>query len=286
MGKTLNSIKNQQSKWADKEEIEISSKGYCWGLEKNLFQNLDEDGGTRHDFEDAGGGELYGKMNAVHSSSALACNFFDYWRNREKIHVAHALGIKEEVSRIEFEKSFRTGLRGTPPHLDVVFTFLGQAIFAIESKFTEPYDKGKSKNDFAKSYFPNEEKLWEKAGLDLCQGVAEKMHRAQLRYQHLDAAQLLKHMLGLAKWGKESGKNWTLLYLWFNPGELGGAEAKRHKCEIKRFICAVSHDGKVGGGGKIRAMTYQELFANLSRELDAAHEAYRAYLAQRYFPEK
>ena len=91
-------------------------------------------------------------------------------------------------------------------------------------------------------------------------------------------------MLGLAKWGEESGKNWALLYLWFNPGE---PEADSHEDEIERFANAVRRDdGRVGDRGEFRAMTYQELFKELSKKLDASHEEYREYLTQRYFPEK
>ena len=114
------------------------------------------------------------------------------------------------------------------------------------------------------------------------------MHKSQLRYQHLDAAQLLKHMLGLAN-SRGTGepmcyKNWTLLYLWFNPG---GPEAEHHEKEIKQFIGEVSRGGKVGGGGKIRAMTYQNLFEELSQKLGDLHKEYKNYLIQRYaFPGK
>lgn len=282
MGKALKSIRCQQRKWAGEENI--SPKGYRRKLKDNLFQNLDNR--TRRDFERADGNELYGKMNAVHSSSALACNFFDYWRVREMDSLAHAMDIKENIDSIGFEKPFRTGLRRTPPHLDVVFCLSDQTIFAIESKFTEPYDKSKRKNDFAESYFPSGKKLWKEKELVLCQGVAEKMHKSQLRYQHLDAAQLLKHMLGLAN-SKGTGepmcyKNWTFLYLWFNPG---GPEAECHEKEIKQFISEVSRGGKVGGGGKIRVMTYQNLFKRLPKKLGDSHkeyQAYKYYLDQRY----
>jgi len=280
MSEALKSIKCQQKKWAGEENM--SPKGYRRKLKDNLFQNLDER--TRRDFEKADGGELYGKMNAVHSSSALVCNFFDYWRNRVNTFLAGAMGIEERINSIEFEKKFRTGMKGTPPHLDVVFTLSNQTIFAIESKFTESYHRNKSKNEFAKSYFSDGKKLWKEKELDRCQAEAKRIRESPSRYHHLGAAQLLKHMLGLAKWGKESEKNWTLLYLWFNPG---GPESDRHEEEIERFTEAVCRDdGKVSDHGEFCTMTYQELFEKLSKKLGSSHGDYREYLAQRYFPKK
>lgn len=280
MGEALKRIRCQQRKWAGEEEIGISSKDYCRKLKDNLFQNLDKD--TRHDFEDGDGNELYGNMNAIHSSSALVCNFFDYWRGKNSASLADALGAGK-VRRICFEHKFPTGM--SKPNLDVVLFCDDGTVFAIESKFAEPF-RGKKKNSL-KKYFSRESEIWKNSDLDRCQDIAQKLHNGELRFRHLDAAQLLKHMLGLAKWGKESGKNWTLLYLWFNPGELGGSEAKCHECEIKQFINEVSHDGlNVGGGGTICTMTYQVLFRKLFRELGDSHKEYKKYLCQRYFPEK
>ena len=94
-------------------------------------------------------------------------------------------------------------------------------------------------------------------------------------------------MLGLAnhknKQSKRYGK-WEILYLWFDST---GKAVEHHRQEIDEFIKAVGNDdGAVGGGGKIRAMTYQKLFGKLSKKLNASHEEYREYFTQRYFPGK
>jgi len=276
MGEALNSIKAQQRKWAGGKNI--SPKGYCRKLQDNLFQKLDED--TRHDFEEADGGELYGKMNAVHSSSALACNFFDYWRGAEDSSpLAEALEFHAKIHNLEFEGKFNNGVSRIPPNLDVVLTRPDQTILAIESKFTEPFSGSNNKNHLKQAYFSGGKKRWSELGLSGCQKLAKELGQEHC-YEHLDAAQLLKHMLGLAN----CEKDWTLLYLWFNPG---GPEAECHREEIEQFIDEVSRDGgKVGGGGVIRAMTYQDLFKSMSENLDGKHEAYRKYLEERYFPDR
>jgi len=266
-------IKNRQRDWARARPMQLSSTGYsCMRFEDNLFQPMNSN--TREEFEEGKGGELDGKMRALNSSSALACNFFDYWRGKNAAPLAGALGVNK-VCGVCFEQKYSTGV--SEPHLDVVLSYDEATVFAIECKYSEPFYSGKRKDFLKEKYFPKGQKLWDKNGLPHCQAVAQKLHKRNLCYHHLDTAQLLKHMLGLAN----CEKDWTLLYLWFNPG---GPEAECHEDEIEQFIHAVSRDGgKVGGGGAIRAMTYQNLFNRMSNNLDDSHKEYKKYLKERYF---
>ena len=213
-------------------------------------------------------------MRALHSSSALVCNFFDYWRNQDKSALADALGIKQRITRIAFEKKFPTGLHGTPPHLDVVLTLSNETLVAVESKFLESYYAGKNKNLLRASYLPDATELWSQKGLPHCQQLAKNLHHKHFKY--LDAAQLLKHMLGLAN--DEHKRQWKLWYLWFNPG---GSAGEEHQKEIEQFIDAVNGDGE-----KVRAITYQSVFNRLSKKLGDQHAGYKDYLAKRYFQNK
>lgn len=87
----------------------------------------------------------------------------------------------------------------------------------------------------------------------------------------LDAAQLVKHALGLRK--AFGDKGYRLLYLWFDAG---GPVADEHRKAIIRF------GEEARGEIPFDAMTYQELFAHLwaSGEADPEH---LAYLETRYF---
>ena len=59
-------------------------------------------------------------MRTLHSSSALAAKFSDFWTNRDKDPLLTAIGIDGETPEpLRFERRFPTGLKGTPPHLDV-----------------------------------------------------------------------------------------------------------------------------------------------------------------------
>ena len=91
---------SRQIQWATNQGIAlIGSKGergrcaYTLTLEQNLFKPLVPD--VRKYFEGAVGGELRGipsKMQAVHSSSAIAVNIFQYRINRPYI-TASACGF-------------------------------------------------------------------------------------------------------------------------------------------------------------------------------------------------
>jgi len=285
-------IKDQQREWARAKYLSLSSTGYsCVRLEDNLFRPMNSD--TFDEFKKGDGDELDGKMRALNSSSALACNFFDYWRHvKDASSLAGALGVAD-VHGLCFEQKFTTRLPGKPPNLDVVFQVSDDSLLAIECKFTEPYSGDiAKKNRLADSYFlhKNGQKkgLWGDKELHGCQDVAQRLREEELCYHHLYAAQLLKHMLGLANPKNKQSKrykSWDLLYLWFESTSRDSTEC--HKQEIDEFIKNVANnDGAVGDGGTICAMTYQDLFEKLSKRLDSAHEEYRKYLAQRYFSEK
>ena len=270
--KSANSIiRSRQQLWADNGKIELDRQNWCVRLEDNLFQGLNPE--AREEFEQADGSELEGKMRAPHSSSALVCNVFDYWRGQDNSPLTDALGTGAPVTRIKFEEKFPTGVGPRSPNLDVALFLADDTLMAIESKFAEPFYDG-AKSPIQDKYFSEGKQRWSEAGLPHCQKLAENLRdqeKLREQYRHLEAGQLLKHMLGLASGAQE----WELLYLWYDPT---GQESDNHRKEIEHFIKAVS-----GDGDRVRAMTYQSLFSRLSAKLDAAHTAYTDYLRQRYF---
>ena len=270
----IRTVKAMQADWASSADIPLDLDGYCSTVEHNLLCPLSI--GCRRSFEDGDGSELgkngtRGKMQAVHSSSALACNVFDYWTDRDSSSLRRALGLTETLSDIRFEQKFPTGLGGNPPNLDVVIRTAGPSI-AIESKFLEPYQPSPSKSTFRDTYFAAGRQLWSDKGLDRCQELAGEIHRGAAKYRLLDAAQLLKHMLGLAS--AEHG--WRLICLWFRaPGLAGDLHAR----ELDHFANRISADGLYFG-----ASTYQQLFGRLSSDAAAhEHSHYLTYLSKRYF---
>jgi len=173
-------------------------------------------------------------MQAFHSSSALVCNVFDYWRSQLLLGqspavLTTALGVPVSVKQMQFEQIQRTGLGGTPPHLDVVLRADGSKPFFIESKFTEPYQPHSTEGTFTKSYFPNSGELWGKLGLTRCENLARRINASQEQFPRLNAPQLLKHILGIANTFQ---KDFTLLYLWY---DYPSSEAAEHRAEVETF---------------------------------------------------
>lgn len=273
MDATRSEILQQQLSWAAAHGVVVDAKGYTAAVEDNLFQPLSA--ATRADFVAGSGDELgstdrKGKMCALHSSSALACNVFDYWRTRDLSAVSRALDLGVTAKALRFEAQFPTGLDGVPPNLDVALDADGVTV-GVECKFTEPFGSSKSSQPFKSKYFPAGNQLWREAGLPACQELAEGLQKGVPQLKHLNAAQLLKHVLGLAKLGTRS---FRLIYLWY---AWTGLESETHASEVAAFAAAIDKDVH------FRALTFQQFFGVLGASLKAEDSGYAAYLGERYF---
>jgi hypothetical protein len=263
----------RQREWAERRGIEIDSAAYVLRLNDNFFQDLSSD--SRAEFSDADGGELgvpgiRGKMQALHSSSALACNVFEYWRERNASCLESALGLSSAIDGVRFERKFPTGLPGAAPNLDVVLELNDGSFAAIESKFLEPY-YGRHAPGFKTKYFEDDQRRWETVGYPNCQRLAEALNSSEDEYRWLHAEQLLKHILGLGA----SGRKWELIYLWYDAAD---AAASGHSAEVDRFAEVVTTDGI-----QFRSMTYQTLFAAIESRAGDSERLYVDYLRDRYF---
>ena len=211
------------------------------------------------------------KMQAIHSSSALVCNAFGYWYDASnKSPLQSALGSTGKIVRIEFEDAKRTGLGGIPPHLDVVIYCEGM-VYAIESKFSEPYQEEKNEIVMrSKSYDPA---LWRNKGLDKCADLVGLINSGKMngRYKYLSINQLLKHILGLAH---NHGQAFELLYLWYEVPS--AVESNAHKDEVENFKALL------GDEVNFKSITYQDFFQVLKRACDGHHKKYFNGFSARY----
>lgn len=269
-------VSNAQRSWADRQDprIEYDRDGYCLGLRQNLFQALTEC--TRRELDEGDGAELgkngqRGKLQALHSSSALVCNVFDYWRGRDLAVVANALDIKDRICEMSFERKFPTGVGAKAPNLDIALSLSAGGYFAIESKFTEPLSKSKKHSFLKEKYFDEQINRWTERGLPGAQKLANDLRAGQINFDYLDVAQLLKHMLGLAG----GGSKWNLLYLWFDTGT---AIADLHQQEIALFTESLEADRVY-----FSSTRYQDFFQRLSSIAGSEHTPYLSYLRSRYF---
>ena len=281
-------IITKQIQWALNRGISlIGSQGkrgrpaYTPDLNQNLFETLDPV--IKKSFESGDGGEINGspnrpaKMQAVHSSSALGVNIFQYWQTIEQIpKIAAACGFCRRGNRISekivfedkypIDKSFRY-----PPNIDVVIHNSSSARykrFAIEYKFSEAYSN-QGDHGLKRKYI-DLEGIW--SDIPNLRGLAKELCPKDSTFIYFHPAQLIKHILGMKKaFGK---KGFRLLYLWYN---VLGEEGAIHQEEIDRFIQIARSDDI-----KFHALSYQELIARISAEHRSEHQNYVKYITERY----
>lgn len=274
--KSYNYIKAKQTAWARRRGLTLTDstndgrgeKNYVKETNQNIFQGLSEK--TNEQFEKGQGNELKNKMRALHSSSAIAVNIFQYWKNEDEVRViAKACGFcyphNQDDFSLEFERKFEITPKSVP-HLDVVIeNTTKNKILAIESKLTEPFSHRGLKG--IEKYYIDKD-LWQ--GLSSLYGLAKKLCPDNKCFEYLDVAQLIKHILGL----KKQKQKFRLLYLWY---DVAGEESEKHRKEISEFA-EIAKSDKID----FRFMSYQELISKLSEKLYVGNEEYINYITDRY----
>ena len=283
----------RQINWAENRGLDlVGSKGdrgrlaYTRTLNQNLFEPLTP--GVLAQFMAGDGGEIPlhpepgipGKMNAVHSSSALGVNIFHYWNRLNLVsEIAAACGLcqsgsaKQWVLRFE-EKLKIAGIKSARcPNIDVVIYDREEnptKLFAVECKFTEAYG-GRQHPGLKQAYLDCED-LWPE--IPALRSIAEEIAGEDQVYHHLHPAQLIKHVLGCRSKLAGTNGSFRLLYLWYDA--LGAAGAT-HQAEIDRFSEACKSDGV-----RFHALSYQELIANIAQRHRRQHPYYVKYITERY----
>lgn len=270
--------------WATRKGIHLQgsagdrgAKNYTLTVGDNLF------GGSlmpvvRKAFECGAGGELRGDiptMSALHSSAAMTVNLFQYWASGADFGgLNECLELSDRpVASAVFESRFpvcpSAAERGfmTDPHLDFALRYCGGGRVGVECKLFEPYGRLSAKR-LSERYLTLDS--W--AEIPHWRRLAERLCDNGDGYRRLDAAQLVKHALGL-KAGAERG-SWRLVYLYLDaPGE----EAAEHTTEIRRFQEAIASDGRV-----FSAVSVQEFVLRMVSRIRQDHPEYVDYLAERY----
>lgn len=311
-------IKERQRIWAKRNEVKMrdGDEYHTYDENCNLFRSLPEK--TREAFDKANGGELKGDpkpMTALYSSSALCVNVFQYFEKNlnnhnfalELLKACNLIDKKRyngKITAFEFECT-KYPIKGenkkiiSKPNIDVVIEIeskRGQKqIFAIESKFTEPY--GSIDNFLKDDYYKNENKnIWENLGklFDILniEQTDEETHKVKRagkevsetgkfilkNYRYLHALQLIKHVMGIMcseEWENQK-KNVTLVYIWYDTL---GEDGFNHRNEIEKFKKLIEDNTPI----KFRHITYQELICNLLNQLPYnEHKDYLDYISERY----
>lgn len=307
----LEFIKAKQQSWAKRRGLELvggtisnrGEKNYSHNLADNLFEQLTKE--SLASYKSGDGGEIkdtktrLAKMKALHSSSAIVVNLFQYWQNKDIYPIlyasklstkhlfrtdfriedinfqqtkAHSILKNDFGTKIKFEEKFEISedkfLFPHSPNIDVVIRDSQSTVYAIESKFTEPYNSRKSEG--IKQKYVENISFWD--GLPNLYEFAKDISPNNNKFLYLDAAQLIKHILGLKKSYKKN--DFHLLYLWY---DVIGKDGVEHRKEVEQFAEIVQKDNI-----KFSHTTYQETIIKLSKKFYDGNEEYCNYLTDRY----
>lgn len=321
----LEFIKLKQQSWARRKGLTLTGgtipdrgeKNYLSNLSDNLFENLTEasikcyhsgDGKETKDSK-----TRLAKMKALHSSSAIVVNLFQYWQGKDVCPILNACKLSSRTNKTgymmknigsasptatpitphplnyeikfegQFEISKNKSLFPRTPNIDVVISTPISDI-AIESKFTEPY--GSNKHKGLKQKYVDKISFWD--GLPNLYELAKEISPDNTKFRYLDAAQLIKHILGLKNNGDKYNsqikptrngrrlftRSFHLLYLWY---DVTGKEGVEHRKEIEQFAEIARKDHI-----KFSHITYQEVILKLAKEFYEGNEKYLAYMTERY----
>jgi hypothetical protein len=188
------------------------------------------------------------KFCAAYSSSALVVNTFGPFR-RLPDHLT--LAGYTDFRKSQFERKCPTGLRGIPPNLD--FLAAGpNTIVAVESKFLEPLRPTKAlfKESYNSLIQTQAEPAWQTAYRELLVDPT--------KFTQLDAAQLVKHYLGIRNTFRDCGVAQVLLYLFWEPTNAEEIlEFREHRNEVALFSRAVEESEM-----RFVALSYSQLWQN------------------------
>lgn len=212
-----------------------------------------------------------GKFSSPVSSSCLAANAFAWFNERPHLLPPFAgLPVGAPLS-VNVEVQMRCPWRGgVHPWLDAAFETDAHLV-GIESKRFEPYRDAKTV-DFSAAY---DRDVW--LGLEPYDNVRRRLAAGDISFDHLDAAQLIKHALGLSTQGRKSGKASILVYLFAEPATHAGkalaAAIAKHRLEVALFSELVA-----GASVHFCASSYRDWIATWPEEHDVAAHG-RAVLA-------
>lgn len=283
-----NYILEKQIAWANRNNIKLvgskinrGKQAYTTKLEENLFESLLPQ--TIAEIDNGDGGELKGnathsaRMCAVHSSSAIGVNIFQYWKNKSVSDIAYALGLCHKDNKlskeIHFEQKFQISNKfRRSPNIDVIIKNNDKSnikVFGVECKFSEAYSS-RTHPGLKEKYISEISEQWKDIPelFEFAKGISPN----DKKYEHLHPAQLLKHILGLKKAHGKSG--FRLLYLWY---DVLGNDGYQHQKEIKHFSDIVKRDNI-----KFHSISYQELLIKMKNKLYAGNKKYINYMMNRY----
>lgn len=227
-----------------------------------LLPHLDRDSILKI-YEAAPGGEIRsGKFANPASSAALAANVFGWFLDRpeELLIRTGPDGVFQNVQSVTLEAEVRFPWHGgRHPSLDALIRTQDRLI-GVEAKRYEPF-RSKTAPAFSDAF---DRDVWK--GLEAYNLLRKSLQAGDIVFRHLDAAQLIKHALGLAAEADRSGLEPVLIYLhaapqhWPDGRDVPTSQKIAHFAEIDTFNAAVAGDRVV-----FLPMSYRELLESWRR---------------------
>jgi hypothetical protein len=233
--------------------VSLDEKGYVSDASLNLVEGVALSD-VEADLRQGDGNELKEKFRAAHSSAALAVNAFGPFKAQSAAAVPL---LNRRFTGLCFEQKCSHGLVGRrPPNLDAL-AFSENSVVAIESKCLEYLSPHVAKFSDVYRYEITDsrsETAWFRTMLHL--------RDAPRAFSWMDAAQLVKHVFGLAHTFPD--RRVTLLYLFWEPSNPESHPVfAEHRAEIARFAAMVD-----GEGIDLAWMSYPELWTSWDRIAD------------------
>lgn len=170
------------------------------------------------------------RLDTPHSSMALVINSFFPW---QKDVARLPLGSRRGFDAVQFNVRCPTGLRGTPPHLDLMALcddhVVGVTVRAVD------YLKRK-KSTISETY---DQALGETPGMAPWQALLETWRAGDAVYDYVDVAALAKYATALGRTFPD--RTSTLVYLYWEPLDAASYdEFRHHRQELVALTAAVA----------------------------------------------
>ena len=169
------------------------------------------------------------RLDTPHSSMALVINsFFPWQKDVDRL----PFGTKRGFGAIQFNVRCPTGLRGTPPHLDLMA--LRDDHVAAATVRTIEYLKRK-KSSISETY---DRTLSETSGMEPWRAHLDDWRSGRITYNHVDLAALVKYATALGRTFPDRSS--TLVYLYWEPLDAASYdEFRHHRQELAALFAAV-----------------------------------------------
>jgi hypothetical protein len=226
-------------------EVPLDPQGCVPRLEDNLLPGVPVEI-VRAALAAGAGQELDRKIRAVHSSAALVANCFGPWlREPGRFELAGRRGFA--TLELEFPCRIFDSSRATPAHLDLLARGPG-GVVAVESKLTEHLKPP------APVFRPAYDRFLPAA--DPWSAWIPILRAEPGRFRWLDAAQLVKHAVGLRR--AFPGEPVTLVYLYWEPRDAHAhPQLAEHREEVEALRRSVAGDAAV----RLEGLRYGALWA-------------------------